>query len=176
MINGFVGLNYMSKSTEYGDSSSADVDMKGHFLSAVAKIRFNAKRSDTSSFYIDAGAMYNFVTSTKYTTDYIDVDTESYTAGIQNTTDYKIDSKPSLTALLSLGYGFSLLDLYCYAMYDINSPYRDTDASTYVVGHRWKETATTLSDYTSSGKFMSNSFIFGLGVKIYIGSGFIKNR
>ena len=120
--------------------------------------------------------MYNFVTSTKYTTNYIDLDTESYTAGILSTTDYKIDSKPSLTALLSLGYGFSLLDLYCYAMYDINSPYRDTDASTYVVGHRWKETATTLSDYTSSSKFMSNSFIFGLGVKIYIGSGFIKNR
>ena len=176
LINGFVGLNYMSKSTEYGDSSSADVDMKGDFLSAVAKIRFNAKRSNTSSFYIDAGAKYNFVTSTKYTTNYIDLDTESYTAGIESTTDYKIDSKPSLTALLSLGYGFSLLDLYCYAMYDINSPYRDTDASNYVVGHRWKETATTLSDYTSSGKFMSNSFIFGLGVKIYIGSGFIKNR
>ena len=173
LINGFVGLSYVSKSTEYGDNK-ADVKMSANYLSPMAKVRVNVRRGATSSLYVEAGAKYNLVTSTKYKTDYIDVDTESNAAGILSSTKYKIDSKPSLTALASVGYGFSLLDIYLYASYDIDSPYRSTDLSAYIVDHRWKDAPTTLSDYSSSNKFVSKAFVFGVGVKIYLGSGYLK--
>jgi UDP-N-acetylglucosamine 2-epimerase (non-hydrolysing) len=86
--------------------------------------------------------------------------------------EIKVASKPNITGLASIGYGFNLMELYFLATYDITKAYDTTPYTNSGV------TVNTIS--TSSGSvdmqnsFFKNRFTFGFGVKLFFGSGFMK--
>ena len=174
LINGFVGVNYTHASTKIGNKKSVDVDIDANTLSPMAKLRVNTKRTHNSSVFIEAGAMYNVLHSTKYKTGYIDIETESYTKGLESETKCKIEAKPALVGLASIGYSFDAIELSLYATYNLINPYKSVDPSSYTVSHSLSSTPKTLKDYDCSQKFLANKYTVGLGLKFYFGGGFMK--
>ena len=173
LINGIIGINYTHGSTKI-DKGSVEVDVNENTLSPMAKLRLNTKRSNSSALFIEAGAMYNILHSAKYKTNFIDTDTESYANGWQSESEYKIDSKPALVGVASIGYSIGLIELSLYATYNFTNPYSGVDPSSYIVSHSWNGAPTTLNDYECSQKFLANNYTIGMALKIYFGSGLMK--
>lgn len=166
LINGFIGVNYTHASTKIGNKKSVDVDIDANTLSPMAKLRINTKRTHNSSVFIEAGAMYNVLHSTKYKTGYIE--------GLESETKRKIQSKPALVGVASIGYSFDAAELSLYATYNLTNPYKDVEPSSYTVSHHLNSTPTTLKDYDCSQKFLANKYTVGMGLRFYFGGGFMK--
>jgi hypothetical protein len=86
--------------------------------------------------------------------------------------EIKVASKPNITALASVGYGFSLMELYFFATYDITKAY-DTTAYTNS-GVTVNTISTSSGSVDMQNSFFKNRFTFGFGVKLFFGSGFMK--
>ena len=138
------------------------------FIGANFVYRANKFSSKTSDDGVDVGSlMLSPVAKLRFNTKRSDDFAVFYDIGgiynlVRNTTYNEIDieSKPNFSALFSVGCGFSLMDLYVYGTYDITNAYRGIESPDV--------------DIDMEHPFLKNRFTLGLGLKIYLGSGFMK--
>ena len=153
LINGFIGVSYVHKSNKLSKKSSSETSISSNSFSPVARLRLNTKRSSDTALFYEIGAMYNLAHSAKYN-------------------EIKVASKPNITGMASIGYGFSLMELYLLATYDITKAYDTTPYTNSDVQINTISTSSGSVDMQNS--FFKNRFTFGFGVKLFFGSGFMK--